>query len=60
MHLKSSFGAQGTSGEFKTMFSAFSVILPPAELYNILIDAGVPSSNTRINRPGTFKFFPRV
>lgn len=58
MHLKSSIGAQGTSGEFKVMFATFSVTLSPAEFYNILIDAGVPCSTTQINKPGTVKFSP--
>lgn len=58
MHLKSSIGAQGTSGEFKAMFATFSVILSPAEFYNILIDAGVPYSTTQISKPATIKFSP--
>lgn len=58
MHLKSSIGAQGTSGDFKAMFATFSVTLSPAEFYNILIDAGVPCSTTQINKPATVKFSP--
>lgn len=37
MHLKPSVPAQGTSGEFKGLFSTFSGILAPAELHDILM-----------------------
>lgn len=56
MHLKSSIGVQGTSGEFKAMFATFSVTLSPAEFYNILIDAGSHAQLHRLISQGLLNF----